>query len=147
MKYKWIAKSNDGAFEDESALFETEKECYNDMRNAVFEKMKWNTEYDEDFCDIPEDEYIRYAVKFNQRKITHDSYSGLYTYEIVKIDEMRTLELTKDACSLLANCIIAQMEQWNKVGDNVYASEMLADARKKEIGRLKTLLDYITTDL
>ena len=60
---------------------------------------------------------------------------------------MKTLELTKEACDLLANCIIAQMEQWNKVGDNVYASEMLADARKNEIGKLKTLLDYITTDL
>ena len=60
---------------------------------------------------------------------------------------MKTLVLTKEACDLLANCIIAQMEQWNKVGDNVYACEMLADARKKEIGRLKTLLDYITTDL
>ena len=60
---------------------------------------------------------------------------------------MKTLELTKEACALLANCIIAQMEQWNKVGDNVYASKLLLDAKKAEMVKLKTLLDYITTDL
>jgi hypothetical protein len=43
-KYKWIAECSDGAFNDESALFDTKRDCYNNMRNAVLEKMKWNTE-------------------------------------------------------------------------------------------------------
>lgn len=29
MKYKWIAECSDGAFNDESALFDSEKEYYN----------------------------------------------------------------------------------------------------------------------
>lgn len=153
MKYKWIAKSNDGSFEDESALFETEKECYNDMRNAVFEKMKWNTEYDEDFHDILEDEYIRYAVKFNQRKITHDSYSGLYTYEIVEIDEMKTLELTKDACRLIADALEDHIREYEIRNDAIQregvndVAQKYIDKNNIKIGELKTLLDYIKTDL
>lgn len=86
MKYRWIAKSDDGAFEDESALvFDTKRECYDDMRDAVLQKMKWNTEYDNDFEF--EDDYIGYKVLFGQNKITHHSYSGLYTYEIVEVKE------------------------------------------------------------
>ena len=43
-KYIWKAESDDGAFEDNSRQqFDTKKEAYDDMRNAVFEKMKWNT--------------------------------------------------------------------------------------------------------
>ena len=84
MKYKWIAECSDGAFNDESALFDSEKECYNDMRNAVLEKMKWNTEYDDDFTDIQDDDYIGYEVHFSKREITHKSYSGKYTYKIVE---------------------------------------------------------------
>lgn len=39
IKYKWIASSDDGAFEDESEkFFDTEKDCYNDMRNSALEK-------------------------------------------------------------------------------------------------------------
>lgn len=93
MKYKWIAECSDGAFNDESALFNTEKECYNDMRNAVLEKMKWNTEYDEDFGDVPDDEYIGYDVRFKRRKITYKSYSGLYTYKIVEVEETKLYEV------------------------------------------------------
>jgi hypothetical protein len=81
MKYKWIAKSNDGVFEDESTLvFDNPKECYNDMRNAVLEKMKWNTEW-EDVDDVT----IGYEVHFSRNKINHESYSGLYTYEMVEV--------------------------------------------------------------
>lgn len=84
--FKWIASSNDGAFEDMSEkVFKTKKECYEDMRNAALEKMKWNTQYDEDFND-EDDEKIGYCVWFSQDKITHDSYSGLYTYQIISID-------------------------------------------------------------
>jgi hypothetical protein len=89
-KYKWIAECSDGAFNDESALFNTEKECYNNMRNAVLEKMKWNTEYDEDLGEVSDDEYIGYDVRFQRRKITHKSHSGLYTYRIVEVKEKKS---------------------------------------------------------
>ena len=37
-RFHWIAFSNDGSYEDESEkTFETELDCYNDMRNAVLE--------------------------------------------------------------------------------------------------------------
>ena len=82
--YKWVCKSNDGAYKEESKYnFETKKEAYNDMRNAVFEKVKWNTEYDEDF-DY-DGEVIDYHVDFSQGRIVHESYSGIYTYTIYKI--------------------------------------------------------------
>ena len=79
--FYWIAHSDDGAFSDESSRdFETQREAYDDMRNAVLEKMKWNTEYDEDFES--DEVNIDYEVNFSQNKITHISYSGLYEYEI-----------------------------------------------------------------
>ena len=103
--YHWKAYSTDGAFEDESIRdFETEKEAYEDMRNAALEKMKWNTEYDEDFDTdgfdgtVP----IDYEVKFYKRKIVHESYSGIYIYEIfdnsedVKTNTLTTKELLSE---------------------------------------------------
>jgi hypothetical protein len=88
IKYKWVAECNDGSFNDESKLtFPTLKKCYEDMRNAVLEKMKWNTEY-EDFDDVQSDDYIGYDVHFSPRKIVHKSYSGEYTYNIVEVTEM-----------------------------------------------------------
>ena len=84
--FKWVAKSDDGAFEDESRrCFATRKECYEDMRNHALEKMKWNTEYDDDFSDLLDDDYIGYEVKFKQDEIVHTSYSGVYTYTIVAV--------------------------------------------------------------
>lgn len=84
-KFKWIAKSNDGAFEDESEkAFSSKLECYNDMRNHALGKMKWNTEY-YDFDDLQEGEYIGYEVTFSKDMITHKSYSGLYIYKIVEV--------------------------------------------------------------
>lgn len=81
--YQWFAVSNDGAYEDCSDKpFETKEECYNDMRNAVLEKMKWNTEFAHDFADT---EHVYYHVSFSQNKITHESYSGIYTYKIREI--------------------------------------------------------------
>lgn len=88
IKYKWFAESNDGSFTDESRKsFATKKECYNDMRNAALEKMKWNTEFDEDFDDMDDEDYIEYRVKFSKDKIIHESYSGIYTYEIGRVYE------------------------------------------------------------
>jgi hypothetical protein len=88
IKYKWFAESNDGSFKDESRKsFATKKECYNDMRNAALEKMKWNTEFDEDFDYMDDEDYIEYRVKFSKDKIIHESYSGIYTYEIGRVYE------------------------------------------------------------
>lgn len=82
--YKWVANSDDGAFEDESkTLFSSKKSCYNNMRRHALEKMQWNTQYDEDFYDC---DSIGYEVQFTPNSITHKSYSGVYTYQIVEVD-------------------------------------------------------------
>ena len=85
-KYKWVAFSNDTAFEYATAKrFDNKKDCYNDMRDAVFSKMKWNTEYDEDFNE--DDDAVGYRVHFTRDMIVHASYSGIYVYKIVDEDE------------------------------------------------------------
>ena len=81
--YKWVANSDDGVFEDESkTLFSSKKSCYNNMRRHALEKMQWNTQYDEDFVDCGS---IGYEVQFTPNSITHKSYSGVYTYQIVEV--------------------------------------------------------------
>jgi hypothetical protein len=123
MKYKWIAECNDGAFNDESALFDSEKECYNDMRNAVLEKMKWNTEFDDDFTDIQEDDYIGYEVHFSKREITHKSYSGLYTYKIVEVIEKKSFHVWQSfQGSICVDVMAVNEEEAYKIG-----SKMLED--------------------
>lgn len=89
--YFWLASSDDGSFENFSATTFTDKEmCYNDMRNSALDKMKWNTEYREDFADMDDDEFIGYKVKFRKDMIiTHESYSGLYTYQIFCVEELK----------------------------------------------------------
>lgn len=82
-KYKWVASSDDGAYEEESGVFDTHKECYNDMRRKALLKMEWNTELEEDFIDGTKS--IGYKVLFSPNQITHKSYSGLYTYKVVEI--------------------------------------------------------------
>ena len=90
-KCKWVAYSHDGSYEDCSkGSFAYKKDCYNDMRNAVLEKMKWNTEYDEDF-DY-KDESIGYKVVFTQDMIIHTSFSGTYVYKIVGADDVVKIE-------------------------------------------------------
>lgn len=82
MKYSWEAKSNDGSYEAQSCrFFDTKEEAYNDMRNEALEKMKWNTE----FYDVEEEDTLGYSVHFSKNKIVHESYSGIYTYEIVEV--------------------------------------------------------------
>lgn len=90
-KCKWVGFSNDGAYEvfsDKS--FDNKKECYEDMRQAVLEKMKWNTEFDEDFTEA--DDAVGYKVRFTQNEIIHCSFSGVYVYRIIGEGET----LTKD---------------------------------------------------
>ena len=81
-KYYWIAESNDGFDDKSTKIFDTQKEAYEDMRSAALEKMKWNTEYDEDFTDC---DTIEYEVHFYKDEIVHGSYSGIYTYRIVTL--------------------------------------------------------------
>lgn len=81
--YKWVASSDDGAYEEESGIFDTHKECYNDMRRKALLKMEWNTDLEEDFNDGTES--INYELTFTPNQITHRSYSGLYTYKIIEI--------------------------------------------------------------
>lgn len=85
--YRWFASSNDGSYEISGRKFFSSKEdCYNDMRDAVLKKMKWNTEFLEDFGD--DDDIIGYDVKFSKNKIVHTSYSGTYTYEIDEFEKL-----------------------------------------------------------
>lgn len=85
-KFKWVAFSHDSAYEANSkTTFSEQKDCYNDMRNAVFEKMKWNTQYAEDF--ETKDDAVSYKVWFEQGMIVHQSYSGTYVFLIVNEDE------------------------------------------------------------
>lgn len=82
-KWKWIAKSDDGCLNDASKyLFDNLKDAYNDMREAVLERMKLNTDYDED-CAYANDGLITYHVDFRPMRIEHTSYRGTYRYEIV----------------------------------------------------------------
>ena len=84
VRYKWVAECSDGSFNDESReSYKTKEECYCYMRDAALEKMKWNTEYNQDFYD--EDDSIGYEVSFSQNEIKHVSYSGTYTYKIIEV--------------------------------------------------------------
>lgn len=142
IKYKWIASSGDGAFDDESEkYFDTEKDCYNDMRNSALEKMKWNTEFDEDFFDIEDGDYIGYKVMFFKNKIIHTSYSGVYTYEIVAMDNsVKNIEISNTSLEIIKSALL---EQINK---SVYSPENDSADRGKLIQKrreAKTVLDYL----
>jgi hypothetical protein len=52
------------------------------MRNVALEKMKWNTEFKCDFEN--EEDSIGYKLSFSMNEIIHESYSGKYTYKILK---------------------------------------------------------------
>lgn len=110
-KCKWVAFSHDGAYENFSRKsFDDKKDCYNDMRNAVLEKMKWNTEYDEDFPES--DTAIGYKVLFKQDMIIHTSYSGAYVYKIVGADDVVKIE----------DIFTEEFKEWLKVMDLRYIS-------------------------
>lgn len=92
-KWKWIAKSDDGSFEDASKyLFDSLKEAYDDMRNAALNKMKCNTQYDAYFPDC---EKLSYEVRFSPMRIEHTSYRRTYRYEIVPAELEDGLCMTK----------------------------------------------------
>lgn len=83
-KYSWCGKSDDCSYEYKCPLeFDTKKDAYNHMRDAALEKMKWNTEYEEDFDNS--NMFLNYHVIFSREKIIHESYSGVYTYIIKEV--------------------------------------------------------------
>lgn len=83
--YVWGCDCNDGTndVDHSDVAFESFDACYLDMRKRALIKMEWNTQPC-DFADMADDEYIGYQVKFDYKHgiITHESYSGLYTYKI-----------------------------------------------------------------
>lgn len=89
-RYRWKAVCDDGSWEDQSnQTFATQRDCYEDMRAAVLSKMTWNTGYEDltdplTMNDMPDTTCIEYKVLFNKDYIVHSSYSGVYTYRIVK---------------------------------------------------------------
>lgn len=150
-KYKWVAESNDRSFEDESRQeFTSKKECYNDMRNAALEKMKWNTEYDADFADIIDDGYIGYEVKFSRNKIIHESYSGVYTYEIKEVEGMKIIELTDEQVSAIVHALKTNIRvnqesidrMYDVCGETEYTKETAKNIVKSNMC-IRTLLNYI----
>ena len=103
-KYRWIASSNDGAFQDESKqLFNSKEDCYNDMRNNALEKMKWNTEFKHDYFDC--ESIPPYGVIFSKDKIIHESYSGVYTYSIEEVHEQKAIQLTDEHLSMIIHAL------------------------------------------
>lgn len=121
------------------------------MRNAALEKMKWNTEYDADFADIIDDGYIGYEVKFRRNKIIHESYSGVYTYEIKEVQEMKTIELTDEQRLMIAEAIInmvhdieeAQLEINKPKYDGIESFEKDRASINEYKLKYQTLLNYI----
>ena len=147
-KYRWVAESNDLSFEDESRQeFASKEECYNDMRNAALEKMKWNTE----FTDCDENDTLGYKVHFSQNKIIHESYSGVYTYEIKEVQEMKTIELTDEQRLMIAEAIINMTYDIKKAQREINKSqydgiERIAKNRASMTEyklKYQTLLNYI----
>ena len=105
-KYKWAGYSHDTAYQVSSEkLFDSEEECYNDMRNAALEKMKWNTEYSEDYNDT--DDAVTYKVYFNTWMIAHSSYSGVYVYLI--LNEYESAEY----CDVFSDTVVGILSDYD----------------------------------
>lgn len=54
---------------------------------------------------------------------------------------------TDEQLGMLADCILAQIKAWAMVGDSVAPNVELEALKTTEMGKLKTLLDYILTDV
>jgi hypothetical protein len=107
-KYKWVATSNDGWEDESTKYFDTKKDAYNDMRESVFSKMHWNTEFDEDLSD---DCFVNYKVHFEQDEIVHESFSGVYTYQVVEIPEEKDYLIYADVTISVHDFIKAKSEE------------------------------------
>ena len=53
---------------------------------------------------------------------------------------------TQEQLAMLADCILTQISAWANVGEGVYPSESLNAVKSAEIGKLRTMLDYINAD-
>ena len=66
---------------------------------------------------------------------------------------MKTLELTNDACNLIADALYNEILELNARNDEIRRegvndiTQEYIDSNKIRIGKLKTLLDYIKIDL
>lgn len=66
---------------------------------------------------------------------------------------MKTLELTKDACKLIADALADHIMEYEIRNDAIHregvndVTQKYIDANNIKIGELKTLLDYIKVDL
>jgi hypothetical protein len=66
---------------------------------------------------------------------------------------MKTLELTQDACKLIADALEDHIREYEIRNDAIRregvndVTQKYIDANNIKIGELKTLLDYIKTDL
>lgn len=146
-KYKWVAESNDRSFEDESRRdFTSKEDCYNDMRNAALEKMKWNTE----FYDVDDNDTLGYKVHFSKNKIVHESYSGVYTYAIKEVEEMKTIELTEEQLKTIAHALKTNIRvnqesidrMYDVCGETEYTKETAQNIVNGNMC-IRTLLNYI----
>lgn len=145
-KYKWVAESNCRSWQDESSReFTSKEECYNDMRNAALKKMKWNTE----FYDVENKDKVAYKVNFSENKIIHESYSGIYTYEIKEYDD-KTFKFTSEQVSAIVHALKTNIRvnqesidiMYDVCGKNEYTKETAKNIINGNIC-LRTLLNYI----
>ena len=128
-------------------IFTYKRECYNDMRNAALKKMKWNTE----FYDVEDDNTLGYKVHFSKNKIIHESYSGVYTYEIKEVQEMKTIELTDEQIKMISCAIrnyCSEIESLelainNPTFDNMINIEKFRERLVCKKLKYQTLLNYI----
>lgn len=51
-------------------------------------------------------------------------------------------EFTREQLAMLADCVLAKISQWAKVGEGV-ANVDLEQLKLRRIGELRTMLDYI----
>lgn len=51
-------------------------------------------------------------------------------------------EFTQEQLAMLADCVLAKISQWAKVGEGV-VDESLEQLKLHRIGELRTMLDYI----
>lgn len=52
---------------------------------------------------------------------------------------------TQEQLAMLADCVLARISQWSKVGEGI-ADEGLEQLKMHRIGELRTMLDYINAD-
>ena len=60
---------------------------------------------------------------------------------------MKEKIFTDEQLNMLADCVLAQIKAWSRVGDSVAPNVELEALKTAEMGKLKTLLDYILTDV